>query len=133
MRSDWLVWIALLGSSLADACVAVAANPPHFMIEATIKGRYVEGGPLAWSDEKVILLARDGQVWDFAPQDAANYKKTSSYFTPYTSREMQQRTEAELGRATEVTATAHYLVAHPAGKAEIWAERFEQMYREFVH
>jgi hypothetical protein len=103
------------------------------MVEATVKGRYVEGGPLTWSDERVILLARDGQIWDFAPDDAQNYRKTFSYFAPYSSREMQERLEGEFGRHVEVTATGHYLVVHPAGQAEVWAGRFEQMYREFVH
>lgn len=113
--------------------LSLAADPPHFMIEAIISGRHVEGGPLAWSDEKVILLARDGQVWDFAPKDVSDYKKTASYFAPYSTREVRERIEAEFGRAMQVTATSHYLVAHPAGQAEVWAERFEQMYGEFVH
>jgi hypothetical protein len=118
------------------ACAAGAsalAKPPAFMVEATVKGRYVEGGPVAWSDERVILLARDGQIWDFPPDDAQNYRKTASYFAPYSNREMQERLEAEFGRQMEVTATGHYLVAHPAGQSAVWAERFEQMYDEFVH
>jgi hypothetical protein len=110
-----------------------AAEPPQFMIEATVQGKYVEGAPLAWSDQKICLLARDGQVWEFSPDDAANYRKTAAYFSPYSAREMQDRLEAEFGRRMEVTATGHYLVAHPARQAEIWAERFEQMYHEFVH
>jgi hypothetical protein len=109
------------------------AKIPKFMVEATIKGRYVEGGPLAWSDERVLLLARDGQIWDFSPDDAQNYRKTSSYFAPYSSREMQERLEAEFGRRMEVTSTGHYLVVHPAGQSQVWADRFEQMYGEFVH
>ena len=83
--------------------------------------------------KEVVLLARDGQIWDFSPDDAANYRKTAASFAPYSVREMQERLEAEFGRQMEVTATGHYLVVHPVGKAEVWAERFEQMYREFVH
>jgi hypothetical protein len=103
------------------------------MIEAMVRGTYVEGAPLVWSDQKVCLLARDGQFWEFSPDDAANYRKTASYFSPYSAREMQDRLEAEFGRRMEVTVTGHYVVVHPAGQAEVWAERFEQMFREFVH
>jgi uncharacterized protein DUF1570 len=133
MRLNSPVFRIALALAIGVFCVPAAAKPPQFMIEATVKGQYVEGGPLAWSDKKVILLARDGQVWDFSPDDAANYRKTSSSFAPYSIREMQERLEAEFGRQMEVTATGHYLVAHPPGKSEIWAGRFEQMYREFVH
>src|SRR5207302_2086525 len=130
MRSTCLTRF-LVGLAFAVVCLGAAPKPPRFMVEATIKGHHVEGGPLAWSDDKVILLARDGEVWDFQPADAENYRKTASAFVPYSLREMQERLEAEFGRTMEVTATGHYLVAHPVDQAAVWAERFEQMYREF--
>jgi hypothetical protein len=133
MRPTSHVFRLLLALAFSAICVPAAAKPPRFMIEATVKGQYVEGGPLAWSEKKVILLARDGQIWEFSPDDAENYRKTASSFAPYSIRELQERLEAEFGRQMEVTATGHYLVVHPAGKAEVWAERFEQMYREFIH
>ncbi len=133
MRTSPLIAGAVFAVSAGMPAAMTAANPPGFMIEATVKGRYVEGGPLTWSNEKVILLARDGQVWDFPPNDAVNFRKTSSYFAPYSFRELQERLAAELGNGTEITATGHYLVAHPPGEGTVWADRFEQMYREFVH
>jgi hypothetical protein len=39
----------------------------------------------------------------------------------------------ELGRDYEVTSTGHYLVAHPRGQRDQWPERFEQLYRAFLH
>jgi hypothetical protein len=39
---------------------------------------------------------------------------------------------AELGRDYEVSGTGHYLVAHPRGEGDRWAERFEDLYRSFV-
>ena len=111
---------------------ALAADPPRFMIEATVRGEHLEGMPLAWNDQRVLLLGRDGRMWDFPLDEARDYRKTASDFRPYSAREMCGLLEAELGRQVEVTATAHYLVAHPAGQAEYWSERFEQMYREFV-
>jgi hypothetical protein len=33
----------------------------------------------------------------------------------------------------EVSGTGHYLVVHPAGERDHWADRFEELYRSFVH
>jgi hypothetical protein len=121
-------------ATLSSAAECVAADvSPRFMIEATIHGRHVEGSPLRWSDEKVWLMARDGRLWDFAPQEAANFRKTASYFNPYSAREIAALLQSELGQKFEVTTTAHYLVCHPLGQAANWGERFEQMYRQFGH
>ena len=128
--------ISLLSLAATIGCLssfAWAGEPARFMIEATVHGNHLEGSPLAWSDEHVWLLARDGRLWDFAPREATNYRKTASYFNAYSAREMTAALQAELGRKVEVNATAHFLVAHPAGQGEYWSDRFEQMYRQFVH
>jgi Protein of unknown function (DUF1570) len=128
--------LPLVALAAALSCLVVAAradNPSRFMIEATVHGDHLEGAPLTWSEQRVFLLARDGRLWDFAPQDATNFRKTASYFSPYTARELTGTLQAELGRRVEVTATAHYLVAHPIGQGEYWSDRFEQMYRQFIH
>ncbi len=39
----------------------------------------------------------------------------------------------DLGRGYEVTGTGHYLVAHPRGQRTRWPQRFEELYRSFVH
>src|SRR5260221_3526026 len=59
MRPTSLVFRLFLALAFGVICVPAAAKPPRFMIEATVKGQYVEGGPLAWSEKKVVLLARD--------------------------------------------------------------------------
>jgi hypothetical protein len=126
----------VLTIAIAISCLSAAAradNTARFMIEATVHGTHLEGMPLTWSDQRVWLLARDGRLWDFAPQEATNYRKTSSYFSAYSAREITGTLQAELGRKVEVTATAHFLVAHPVGQGEYWSERFEQLYRRFVH
>jgi hypothetical protein len=38
-----------------------------------------------------------------------------------------------LDNGYEVTGTSHYLVAHPGGERDRWAQRFEDLYRSFVH
>jgi len=115
------------------AGAAAAGEPRRFMIEATVGGTHLEGAPLAWSDQRVWLLGRDGRLWDFAPDDARDYRKTASYFNPYSTREIRTLLEAELGRQIEVSLTPHFLVAHPPGQGAYWSERFEQVYRQFAH
>ena len=81
------VAIAILAALAVENRPAAAADAtPRFMIEATVAGRNLEGAPLRWSDEKVWLLARDGRLWDFAPDDATHFRKTASYFAPYSAR-----------------------------------------------
>lgn len=127
--SRWLTLTLIVGQLL---CGLASAATKRFMIETLVRGTALEGAPLTWSDERVVLLGRDGRLWDFSPDDAENFHKTTSYFVPYTQGEMQHRLETEFSQGMEVTATNHYLVVHPSGRA-VWAERIEQMYREFVH
>jgi hypothetical protein len=92
----------------------------------------VEGTPLAWSRQQVFLLARDGRLWDFAPDQSRNFRKISSAFSSYSAAEMRAELDRELRGRLVVTGTGHYLVAHPPGK-EAWAQRFEDLYRSCVH
>ncbi len=111
----------------------MAADRNAWMLEADVRGARLEGTPLAWSEARVYLLCRDGRLVDFYPSEARNFRKTASSFRGYSSTEIKGVLEAELGRRLEVTGTTHYLVAHPPGTAGQWAERFEDLYRSFVH
>ena len=118
--------LAFLGS------ISSAAEASKFMMQATIDGVRVEGSPLFWSQKQVLLLARDGYLWDFKPTDAKDFRKTGFQFRSYSITEMQDRLRRELGPSFEVTSTGHYLVAHPKGQRDQWAQRFEELYRSFV-
>jgi hypothetical protein len=109
-----------------------AEEPGKFTIDVFLRGVRLEGTPLAWSEQRVFLLARDGRLWDFAPNEAQDFRKTGSEFRPYTANMLRARLESELGRDYEVSSTGHFLVAHPRGQKEQWVARFEEMYRSFV-
>lgn len=111
------------------ACAAPAAE---FMFEATVGGVLLEGRPLTWTDATMTLLARDGQLHEFAPSRAKDARRTAPIFQGYTSEEMRQRLYEEFGRRFDYTSTGHYLVAHPRGEGRVWADRFEELYRSFV-
>jgi hypothetical protein len=122
-----LVAIAQCGNCSA------ADRRPQFMIQATVDGRNIEGAPLAWSDERVWLLGRDGRLWDFPPQEATRFRKTATYFAPYSSREIAGSLLTEIGMRFEVASTRHFLICHPPGFAANWGDRFEQMFRQFEY
>jgi len=103
------------------------------MLQTVVKGQKLEGLPLAWSADRVHLVARDGRLWEFSPGEAQDYQQTSGYFRGYSAAEMRSALERELGDHLDVTGTSHYLVAHPRGQGGQWAERFENLYRSFVH
>ncbi len=111
---------------------AWSATRPKWTMIVDIGDQRIEGTPLAWSQQQVLLLARDGRLWDFSPRESRNFRKVSSSFSSYSTSEMRAALERELRGKLVITSTGHYLVAHPKGK-EAWAQRFEQLYRSCIH
>ena len=120
---------------LAVVVAACAATPASlgadFMFRAEVDGRELEGRPLLWDDSWIALMGRDGRLYEFHPKKAKKAKRTSPAFRGYTIEEMRQRLYEEYGSRFELTSTGHYLVAHPRGRGEEWAQRFEDLYRTF--
>lgn len=119
-----IVWAACAGYA--------AAERPRWTMLVDVGEHQLEGAPLAWSRSQVMLLGRDGRLWDFEPGESRNFRKVSSSFTSYSPAEMQAALLRELDGNLVVTGTGHYLVAHPRGK-EAWAQRFEDLYRSCIH
>jgi hypothetical protein len=103
------------------------------MLKLTLQGRQIEGMPLDWSERRVELLGRDGRLWEFAPGEASNYRKTADRFQSYSTSELRAILLGELGDQFEVSGTGHYLVAHAKGQRDQWAQRFEDLYRSLSH
>jgi hypothetical protein len=112
---------------------ARAAESARFTMRMEVGGRFLEGAPLNWTNSQVLLLGRDGRLWTINPAEVRNYRKASSSFAPFSVAQMRDELTRELGRAYEVSATQHYLVAHPRGQKEQWTRRFEDMFRSFKH
>ena len=112
---------------------AWAESPARWMLELTLEGRKIEGAPLTWSADTVRLLGRDGRLWQFAPSQAADFRKTSDRFESYSISQLRAVLLRELGEGVEVSGTGHYLVAHPRGQRDRWAQRFEDLYRSLAH
>jgi len=54
-------------------------------------------------------------------------------FQPFSQAEMRGELMREFGNAYEVTGTGNYLIVHPIGKRDLWAQRFEELYRSMTH
>ena len=118
-----LVVLAMLTSSMAAA--------QDFMFSAKYNGDELEGRPLLWTDQQMLILARDGALHTVDPRQAEEARKTAPRFQGYTTSEMRSALYDEFGRAKTVTSTGHYLVVHRPGESDAWATRFEELYRSF--
>lgn len=107
------------------------AEPAKFMMRAVVDGRLVEGQPLAWTKSQMLLLGRDGALYDFDPAKAKEAKRTAGAYAGYTSAEMAAVVGAEFGRSFETSTTAHFVVVHPHGWSQ-WGDRLEALYRGFM-
>lgn len=110
-----------------------AARAADFMIRLDVHGRQLEGAPLTWDSRTVMLLSRDGQLHSFSPDDARNFSQTGAQFRGFSPGEMRAQLMQEFGQGFEVSGTGQYLVVHPQGQRDVWADRFEELYRSFVH
>lgn len=121
-----LVW-------LTAGSVCWPTTPLGHRIELTLEGQVIEGTPLAWSENHVLLLERNGFLRQFAPESARDFRELEGPFRPFSASEMRGVLLREFGRGYDVSGTGNYLVVHPAGQRDRWAHRFEELFRAFVH
>jgi hypothetical protein len=124
--------IILFAMALVGACISSVAAE-EFMFRARVDGRMLEGQPLSWTSEQMLLLGRDGRLYEFNPKLAKEAQKTSPRFFGYAASEMKTELQKEFGRESDVSTTRHYLVVHPRGQRDQWASRFEDLYNRFEH
>jgi hypothetical protein len=115
----------------ATLLFAVPAAAADFMFRANVDGESIEGRPVAWTDDIMHLLGRDGRLHTFHPSEAKDAKKTSPSFYGYSVPETIRELRREFGDGVGITTTKHYIVVHPPGTSGKWANHFEELYRSF--
>jgi hypothetical protein len=130
MKATRLFATLWLTSIIAAPGLAATAE---FMFRAKVDGQTLEGKPLAWSSQQMLLLGRDGWLHDFNPKLAKEAVKTGPSFVPYSATEMRDMLQHEFDGRFEVSMTRHYLIVHPRGQHDEWAGRFEDLYNRFGH
>ena len=88
--------------------------------------------PLSYDQKSLIAVARSGSILDLKPEQLKNAAVVSK-FRPFSQQEMRGQLLHEFGRAFQVSGTGNYLVVHPHGKRDLWADRFEELYRSMIH
>ena len=132
--TQWMAPVAAaIGLLLSTAASLQADGPANFMMRTSVGGRIIEGQPLEWSDRQMLLLGRDGQLFEFAPQAAQNSKKMGPAFRGYTTGEVRSLLREEFDNRFETSTTQHFVVVHPRGEWSAWANRLESLYRSFTH
>jgi hypothetical protein len=121
-------WPLLCASMLA---IGLTSQSPaaDFMFRADVNGQTLEGKPLTWTANEMFMLGRDGRLYDFDPHEAKNGAKTGPRFMPETMNEMKRDLYREFGQTLDITTTQHYIIVHPRGSNDTWANRFEDLYR----
>jgi len=122
-----VAWLAACGAQPRAA---------EFMFRANVDGKLLEGKPLSWNAEQMLLLGRDGKLHEFNPKLAKEAVKTGPSFVGYSAADMKATLQQEFGSRFEVTTTRHYVVVHPVGSAtngpiglRIFTNRFEHYFR----
>ncbi len=128
---QWLYWFpVVLLSSLLNTHIA---NGRDWILRMTDDGQTFEGDAIYWDQESFFMLGRDGQLWEFDVARAGEATMIKKPFTIYSQGELRAALLREYGPAYDVSGTGHYLVVHPLGQRDQWADRFEDLYREMVH
>lgn len=129
LRSLKIAFLALVVASAAMA----SALAGEITVELDLAGNHIEGAPKVFNDSVVLLLGRDGRLFQFAPSAAKNFRKVANGFRPYAGSDLRAILSQEFGGSFDVSGTGHYLVVHPSGQRDLWADRFEELYRSFIH
>jgi hypothetical protein len=131
MKKTFVRSLCLSAVGLTACAAQVCAA--DFMFRANVSGQVLEGKPLSWDAGQMMLLGRDGQLHQFNPKLAQDAVKTGPRFVGYTATEMKAALAQEFGGRFEVSTTGHYVVVHPRGQRDQWADRFEELYKRFGH
>ncbi len=116
----------------AISAALAAAEPAPFMMRAVVNDQIIEGQPLAWASEQILLLGRDGALYDFKPADAKHSKKTAKGYTGYSTGEMQALVRNEFDRSFDISISTHFVVVRPRGRGVDWTRRLESLYSGFT-
>jgi hypothetical protein len=94
--------------SLIRITFSVADDNTH-----TVEGRIV----VEARDGGLLLLARNGTLWNITPDKLLKREATGKTFEPMSTDEISQQLRREFGEDFEIVKTRHYVICSNAGKA----------------
>ncbi len=120
------VLAAIILSQTLSAC------NPEGTVRVVVGEKSILGRPIALTDRELILLRRDGRIVEVTKSELTSADEVSTVFTPYTSLTIQSHLQGLFGKRYEVSRTPHYVVVHPRGLRQQWADPFEALYSRFT-
>ena len=111
-----------------------AAAADHVTLRRDGKTLEVEGRViLTAQDGGILLLARDGVLWNVVPEEQVRTSRDATAFRPFSPEEMAKSVQAELPRRFDVYQTTHYVIVYDTSRAYAqWCGAlFERLYGAF--
>lgn len=115
----------LIGLSTTSAC---AGTP---LIEFDLPQQSIQGKTVAFNKHRAWLVEPNGVLHDVTLSQVKGFRKVADQFRGYSSSKMRDDLLREFGRDYEVAGKGSYLVCAARGKANAYAEQFDQLHRSF--
>ena len=131
-----------LRTSFAIACCVAATliaarrhvrGAAEFMFRASVDGKCSKASRCRGTRSRCCSWAATAGCTSSIRSWRKDAAKTSPRFIGYSPAEMKAALQQEYGNRFEVSTTRHYLVVHPQGERDQWADRFEDLYNRFGH
>ena len=116
---------------IAPASHCVAQPISSAMIKVPYKGKDYVGQPLVWDGTDVVLKRRDGRISRLPATDLNSMEVVEDKYIPYQSDEMVSKLRVEFGSKYQVSPTKNFIVVHPPGSSQKWAQPFQDLYYRF--
>lgn len=94
-------------------------------------GRGYVGKPLARDNRNLVLLRRDGRMTTLPLDPQTPLRKFADGFRPFSSQTIRGNLQQEFGSKYQVSITPNFVVVHPPGNYDRWAQPFEVLYQRF--
>ncbi len=113
---------------LSSACIA---QQREVTVRVRQDGKSFFGQPVGWDGKQVALLLLDGQL-KTVPAKPENVEVVAQEVTPYSLPFLKTHFRKKFDKRYQVSTTENFVVVHPWGKPDFWAEPFEDFHQRFV-
>ena len=118
-----LVLLAIASSAFAQT--------PEVTIKIDYNNKSYYGKPLGWTGKAIFLLRRDGRTSLVPSRSSRDFETVANEFKPFSRDLLRTRLQKEFGRKYQVSVTQNFVVVHPPGDFQKWAQPFEVLYQRF--
>ena len=88
--------------------------------------------PVGYTRDEIYAFGRNGSLLTIPVSQVKN-PKVVPRFRPFRQSEMRGQLFREFRKGFEVSGTGNFLIVHPSGTRDLWAGRFEELYRSMIH